>query len=249
MQDHSHTFTWKLKKSAWVLLSFFGLAWAGLLFAGKKADNNRWRIAGGVYAVLQIGTFLACIIVSSHSALYDKLLDFWTAVYFLGIIHSFIILRMYLKCISGDGTAVPAAAPYSTKTTRPEADAFRPESTEELSPTEPHPETATATASAPSAELTPETAASPASAADPEPAASAESAFGAEPALRSTHIVNINTCSLSELNTLPGMTPEKVDRVLQYRNENGGFLSVEEFIAIADIPLEDEETVRERIYC
>ena len=45
------------------------------------------------------------------------------------------------------------------------------------------------------------------------------------------------------------MTPDRIERVLQYREENGGFLSVEEFIAAADIPLQDEEAVRERIYC
>lgn len=45
------------------------------------------------------------------------------------------------------------------------------------------------------------------------------------------------------------MTPDRIERVLQYREENGGFLSAEEFIAAADIPLQDEEAVRGRIYC
>ena len=220
MQDQTHTFTWKLKKSAWVLLSFFGLAWLGISYAGKKAQNQRWRIAGGVYAVLQIGTFLACLCISSHSALYGKMVDLWAAVYFLGVIQSFIILRMYLKCISEDGAAVSPAAPYSTKITRPEADAFRPAPAPAA---EPQPETVTATAPAPAAE--------------PQPAAA------------SPHAVNVNTCNVSDFKTLPGMTPDRIERVLQYREENGGFLSVEEFIAAADIPLQDEEAVRERIYC
>ena len=228
MRDQTHTFTWKLKKSAWVFLSFIGLTWAGLLFAGKKAQNQRWRIAGGVYAVLQIGTFLACLCISSHSALYGKMVDLWAAVYFLGVIHSFIILRMYLKCISGDGAAVSPAAPYSTKITRPEADAFCPESTDGLSPAPapaaaPHPETAAATAPAPAAEP--------------------------QPAEANPHAVNVNTCNVGDFKTLPGMTPDRVERVLQYREENGGFLSAEEFIAAADIPLQNEEAVRERIYC
>lgn len=212
MQDQTHTFTWKLKKSAWVLLSFFGLAWLGISYAGKKAQNQRWRIAGGVYAVLQIGTFLACLCISSHSALYGKMVDLWAAVYFLGVIHSFIILRMYLKCISEDGAAVSPAAPYSTKITRPEADAFCPEPTDGLSP-------------------------APAPAAEPHPAEA------------NPHVVNVNTCNVSDFKTLPGMTPDRVGRVLQYREENGGFLSAEEFIAAADIPLQNEEAVRERIYC
>lgn len=212
MRDQTHTFTWKLKKSAWVFLSFTGLTWAGLLFAGKKAQNQRWRIAGGVYAVLQIGTFLACLCISSHSALYGKMVDLWAAVYFLGVIHSFIILRMYLKCISGDGAAVSPAAPYSTKITRPEADAFCPEPTDGLSP-------------------------APAPAAEPHPAEA------------NPHAVNVNTCNVGDFKTLPGMTPDRVERVLQYREENGGFLSAEEFIAAADIPLQNEEAVRERIYC
>lgn len=212
MQDQTHTFTWKLKKSAWVLLSFFGLAWLGISYAGKKAQNQRWRIAGGVYAVLQIGTFLACLCISSHSALYGKMVDLWAAVYFLGVIHSFIILRMYLKCISEDGAAVSPAAPYSTKITRPEADAFCLEPTDGLSP-------------------------APAPAAEPHPAEA------------NPHAVNVNTCNVGDFKTLPGMTPDRVERVLQYREENGGFLSAEEFIAAADIPLQNEEAVRERIYC
>lgn len=212
MQDQTHTFTWKLKKSAWVLLSFFGLAWLGISYAGKKAQNQRWRIAGGVYAVLQIGTFLACLCISSHSALYGKMVDLWAAVYFLGVIHSFIILRMYLKCISGNGAAISPAAPYSTKITRPEADAFCPEPTDGLSP-------------------------APAPAAEPQPAEA------------NPHVVNVNTCNVSDFKTLPGMTPDRIERVLQYREENGGFLSAEEFIAAADIPLQNEEAVRERIYC
>lgn len=228
MQDQTHTFTWKLKKSAWVLLSFFGLAWLGISYAGKKAQNQRWRIAGGVYAVLQIGTFLACLCISSHSALYGKMVDLWAAVYFLGVIHSFIILRMYLKCISGNGAAISPAAPYSTKITRPEADAFCPEPTDGLSP-----------APAPAAEPQPETAAAtaPAPAAEPHPAEA------------NPHAVNVNTCNVGDFKTLPGMTPDRIERVLQYREENGGFLSAEEFIAAADIPLQNEEAVRERIYC
>ena len=230
MQDQTHTFTWKLKKSAWVLLSFFGLAWLGISYAGKKTQNQRWRIAGGVYAVLQIGTFLACLYISSHSALYDKMVDLWAAVYFLGVIHSFIILRMYLKCISGNGAAVSPAAPYSTKITRPEADAFRPEPTDDLSPSP---------APAPAAAPQPETAAATA----PAPAAEPQSAEA------NPHAVNVNTCNIGDFKTLPGMTPDRIERVLQYREENGGFLSAEEFIAAADIPLQNEKAVRERIYC
>lgn len=252
MQDQTHTFTWKLKKSAWVLLSFFGLAWLGISYAGKKAQNQRWRIAGGVYAVLQIGTFLACLCISSQSALYDKMVDLWAAVYFLGVIHSFIILRMYLKCISGEGAAVSPAAPYSTKITRPEADAFRPEPTDSLSPSptpapaaEPQSENVAATAPAPAAAPQPETAAAPA----PAPVAEPQLKTAAAPAEANPHVVHVNTCNVSDFKTLPGMTPDRIERVLQYREENGGFLSAEEFIAAADIPLQDEETVRGRIYC
>lgn len=236
MQDQTHTFTWKLKKSAWVLLSFFGLAWLGISYAGKKAQNQRWRIAGGVYAVLQIGTFLACLCISSHSALYDKMVDLWAAVYFLGVIHSFIILRMYLKCISGEGAAVSPAVPYSTKITRSEADTFRPEPTDGLSPSP---------APAPAAEPQSENVAATA----PAPVAEPQLKTAAATAEANPHVVHVNTCNVRDFKTLPGMTPDRIERVLQYREENGGFLSAEEFIAAADIPLQDEETVRGRIYC
>ncbi|NKZ02593.1 helix-hairpin-helix domain-containing protein [Actinomadura latina] len=49
-------------------------------------------------------------------------------------------------------------------------------------------------------------------------------------------LVDVNHAPREILEALPGMTPEMVDRVIDRRAEQGGFLSVEEMAVDADIP-------------
>lgn len=49
-------------------------------------------------------------------------------------------------------------------------------------------------------------------------------------------LVDVNHASPQALGSLPGMTPELVERVARVREQCGGFSSVEEMSALADLP-------------
>jgi competence protein ComEA len=47
--------------------------------------------------------------------------------------------------------------------------------------------------------------------------------------------VNINTASAAELQSLPGVGPSRAEAIIAYREENGGFTSIEEMMNISGI--------------
>ena len=76
--------------------------------------------------------------------------------------------------------------------------------------------------------------------------------FGALAALTSSLLlaaVNINTATVDELKSLPGVGPAKAAAIVEYRSRNGNFKSVEELKQVKGIgdgifnKLKDEATI------
>ena len=50
-----------------------------------------------------------------------------------------------------------------------------------------------------------------------------------------TERININTCTKQQLETLPGIGPVLAERIIEFRDENGGFKTIEDITKVSGI--------------
>jgi competence protein ComEA len=62
-----------------------------------------------------------------------------------------------------------------------------------------------------------------------------------------TELVNINTASLAELDTLPGVGPTTAQRIIDYREQNGPFINTEDIINVQGIGTGTYERMKDQI--
>lgn len=67
------------------------------------------------------------------------------------------------------------------------------------------------------------------------------------PKTQLTNIVNLNTAGLEELCTLPGIGEVKAQAIIDYRQENGPFMSLEEITNVKGIGAKTLEKIRHRL--
>ncbi len=60
--------------------------------------------------------------------------------------------------------------------------------------------------------------------------------------------INLNTATKTQLITLPGIGPAYAERIIAYREQTGGFTSVDELLAIKGIGKKKLEKIRPHVY-
>ncbi|MFL5843591.1 MAG: ComEA family DNA-binding protein [Solirubrobacteraceae bacterium] len=82
---------------------------------------------------------------------------------------------------------------------------------------------------------------------EPEPAIVAPVAPAAPPAAATPGVVDINTASLEELQTLPGVGPKAAARIVEHREEYGRFDAVDGLLGVEGFTQERIDALRERV--
>ena len=60
-------------------------------------------------------------------------------------------------------------------------------------------------------------------------------------------VINLNTATLRELETLPGIGPALARRIVEFREKRHGFRRVEELLAIPGISEKKWKAIREKV--
>ena len=79
------------------------------------------------------------------------------------------------------------------------------------------------------------------------PSAGSYEASSPRPSNPSVALININTASQAELETLPGIGPALAKRIIEYRQEYGPFQSIEDVMKVRGIGEATFERIRDRI--
>ncbi len=84
-------------------------------------------------------------------------------------------------------------------------------------------------------------------AAAPETDGSVSAAAGTETGIGTDDRINLNTASLEELDSLPGIGPATAKLILEYRQQYGGFAAPEEIMNVKRIGEKTYEKLKDRI--
>lgn len=236
---------WRTLRSWWIPVSLIPYcAGAGLIFAGAQTRKRKWLISGVVITALIAG--VAVIARLLQNGMVPTVQADWLAAY---IITSFYVAFRWLLAIGAfvastilrEDYLVARAARlngYASQIDRELAEqelmrrfAAKQKPAEEAAAPEPQPQTVAEKSvkrekpeKKPRKPLLPRKQEKPAAPPAVKPAPQPE----AEPGT----LIDINTCQESELRSLPGVGVVQAKQAMDYRDQHGGFASVDEFVDV-----------------
>ena len=60
-------------------------------------------------------------------------------------------------------------------------------------------------------------------------------------------LINLNTATIQELQTLPGIGPTLAQRIVNFREKNHGFKRIEELLAVPGISEKKWKVIRDKV--
>lgn len=219
---------WELLNSWWILLSFIPtLGGIGIIYIGKKARKQLWVIIGVIYFIITIiqltySDFLKSIVGKSTEA------GMGAGMWFVGIVLSFIYRKEFL---------IRLDMLQKANISQVENDNLRNQLAEELLQ---NGIIVDSSGSRKTEEIM-----------DAEKEEFLDMNNIMQPSHNEPHPlpIDINLCSIESLSELPGITMILAKKAINYRKENNGFTSVEEFYRVIDLKPHFIAQIDNRLTC
>lgn len=263
---------WRLLHSWWLLLPIFGMSCLGgfgFLYVGLRARRAAWWIPGIVYTLLGWTAFVVVGESDEESAVSDWAVGLLLAVWAATILHGALINSAWLRWRAayrpwyaqqagatpwpgGAYPTGPLAPPpgghpghpvAATSGPYPSSSPYPPTSPPYPSTSPPYPSTSPGFAPT-----------------SPDPTMAAQPPggyFGAGPVAAPVPSqpappsgpVDVNTARMEEFAALPGFDPQRARHVLDERHRRGGFASLAEFAAVANLAPHEYARLRDVLVC
>lgn len=226
----------------WLILPFFLLTFVSFFYIGSKAHNKIWTYCGFIYLAL----FGIMMVIPEDDAYATLRENYNIIVFFVGIIHAFWVRKEYQARMeivdSAEYQEAEEAARLSrvkskmmgsapTSESKAEQLQRKMQSRQQSSGAAPHLEkTSTINTGAETIKTV--------------------DIFGQkEEETKIAQPIDINTCSASEMATLPGVSMVMAKKAERFRQENGGFTSPEQFFEVIQLKPHFVVQAQEFIIC
>ncbi|GAA1195172.1 ComEA family DNA-binding protein [Pseudonocardia alaniniphila] len=235
---------WRIRHSIWLLGPIVGIGiitWASFLYVGTKASRRDWQIAGGLYAAATAAIFFFTDGTEGPNGkpnewLGGVMLALWAA----GIVHAVLSNKSWLRWRSQNHAPWYAAQESSSPSPPqnhlpPEVTAMGIDAGQYYAPAPP-----------------PSNAGSTGITSSPWLHAPGPGVAGFQPPAPPTEAprpVDVNTTGPEKLAALPGMTPQRIQRVMHERAARRGFTSVSEFADAAGLAPHEHQRIRPLVTC
>lgn len=224
-QYTSRSLVWEWLNSLWIILSFIFFSWIGFFFIGVKAKKKMWVNIGVAFLLV----FILMVTLQSY---FEKI-GIWNVIlgiYFLGgIVLTLIFRKEYL---------IRLEMLQECNINQIEYDDFRERITKEfaekgISFKDSHSERTETYETIVQKEVSEN-----------------ENSNELENSNLENYVpIDINSCSIETLSELPGITIIIAKKAINYRNENNGFTSVEEFYRVIDLKPHFIAQIDNRLTC